>query len=241
MGPRYVGKPRLAKLSGSSKMRWLGSLARMAGMTPLAGSAGGQCSGGAPCERDADMALPGVEALELGVEILVTEVDQRPGEGFVEGVVAEDPRVAPERAGHVAPDPVVLALEIAPDVVPPEMGEGGAGGSGAVLERPAPGPVHAEEAVGAHGPVRVAFAVEHLVVHVLVHVQDRVDVEATQEGHGLPHPVDVAVEHRLVELMRIRRRPGAADGGVVGRSRPGLQPAPGDPEAHHVEAEPGHQ
>jgi hypothetical protein len=55
----------------------------------------------------------GVEALELRVEVRVPLSDQRRGEGLVEGVEGEDSRVPPEGASHVAPDKVVLALQIA--------------------------------------------------------------------------------------------------------------------------------
>ena len=191
--------------------------------------------------RGTDVGRAGVEALELRIEVLVAEEDQRLGEGLVEGVVAEDPRVRPEGARHVAPHAVVLALQVAPDVVGPEVAEGDAGRLGGVLERPAPGDVHARHAVRAHGPRRGALAVEHLVVHVLVHVQDDVDVEPPQQVHGRPQPLHVAVEDGLVELVGVRRVARSADGGVVGLGGPRLEAAPGHAQAHHVEAQACHE
>ncbi len=191
--------------------------------------------------RRTDVRRARVEALELGVEVRVAVADERGGERLVEGVVAEDPGVALEGVGHVAPDLVVLALQITPHVVVPEVAEGDAGRLRAVLEGPAARRVGALDAVRAHGPVGGALAVEQLVVHVLMHVEDGVDVKASQQVDGLGQVRHVPVEDGLVELVRVGGRAGRADGGVVGRGGARLQPAPGHAQPHHVEAQAGHQ
>jgi hypothetical protein len=58
------------------------------------------------------MGPPRVEALELPVEVLAVEVDEGGREGLVEGIETEHPPVGSEGMGHVAPDVVVLTLEI---------------------------------------------------------------------------------------------------------------------------------
>ncbi len=192
-------------------------------------------------ERRAHVGGSRVEALELGVEVLAVEVHQRGRERLVEGVEPEHPGVLAERVRHVAPYLVVLALQVAHDVVPPEVAERDAGGAGAIFQRPAAGWVHARHPVGADGPVRRTLALEHLAVDVLVHVEDGVDVEPRQQVDRGAQVVDVAVQHGLVELVRVAGGPVGADGRVVGGGGARLQPAPGHAEPHHVEAQPRHQ
>ena len=182
-----------------------------------------------------------VEALELGVEVLVPQLHQRLGERLVEGVVADHPRIVAEVPRHLAPHHVELTLQVAHHVVVPEVLVGDASGGGGVLERPTTGRIHAGHPIGTDRPIRRALAVEQLVVDVLVHVEDGEDVITAEEIDRSLEPGQVAIEHRPIELMRVTRVAGAADGGVVGRQGARLEPTPGHAEPDDAEAQPGDQ
>ena len=183
----------------------------------------------------------GIEAFQLAVELLVPGRDQRGRERLVERVVPEDPGIAPEVGRHGGPHPVVLALEVADDVVGPEVAVGRSRRGGPVVLGPPAGWLGVRRSAGAHRPVRRPLSVEQLVVDVLVHVEQRVDVETTEQVDGLFHLAEVCVENRLAELARIMGRAGRADGGVVRRSGPGLKALPGHAKPNDVEPEPRHQ
>ena len=110
-----------------------------------------------------------------------------------------------------------------------------------VGQGPAAGRVDAGDAVGADRPAGLALPFEHLVVHVLVHVEDGVDVEAGQESHGRLQVGDVAIEDGLAELLRVARLSFVADGRVVGRRPSRLEPAPRHAQTDDVEPKPGHE
>ena len=183
----------------------------------------------------------GVEALELGVEMLAAVGDERGRARLVEWVVADDPWIAAECLGHVTPYMVVLTLEVAADVVVPEVAERDPCCGRRVLARPPARRVRPGHVVRAHRPGRCAFTVECLVVDVLVHVQDREDVEAPEEVDGLLEVRHVAVEHREVELVWIGRPPRPQIAGELALALPGSQSTPRHAQADDVEAQACHE
>ncbi len=189
----------------------------------------------------ADERAPCVEAFKLGIELLVAGLHERGREWFVERVIAKDPGIALEVGGYSGPDPVVLALKVADDIIGPEMAKGSSRSRRPVVLRPPARRVGVGRATGAHGPVWRSFSIEQFVVDVLVHVEQGVDVKATEQVDGRLQLGEVRVDDCLAELAWIMGRAGRADGRIVRRSGPRLESLPGQPQPHHVEPEPGHQ
>lgn len=191
----------------------------------------------------------GVGALQLAVEAGLREVRR-----FVEDLVAEHGGIAAVMTGHRLPDAGELALQVAPDVVAPEV-------SGRRLHHPgAVGLTPVREAgealaVGAGRPRRSALAVprrrpdalrERRPVGVLVHVDDHAQPGVRQQGHDSVGARQVGIHHRgavgIAGAQGRKRSPRSVGGAVapIIRSRTrqsGLEALPDDSQPHRREPE----
>ena len=96
---------------------------------------------------------------------------------------------------------------------------------------------HRRDPVGADCPIGEPFPGEDLVHGVLVHVDERVDAVAGQEGDRPCQLLHVRVEDLGVELLGscgswLAR---GADGRIVHGRGPRLEALPEDPQANHIE------
>ena len=221
-------------------MRWLGSAARQRGNEPLWGVVDGARQRRGAVEEVSRSRSARVEAFEADIERLGCQLVEGRGEGLVDRVVADHPRVVLERRCHRRPGPVVLALDVAHEVVSPEVAHRSVERRRRVVVGPASRQRLDRQSIGTHRPRRGPFTAKARAVDVLVHVQERVYVVASQNVDGLLHLGQILVGDRLVPLMRIAGRPQCADGGVVGSlDRARLDPGPDDAQSHDVEPEPG--
>ena len=146
----------------------------MLGITPVSGSSVGQSVIRWPDWVLPGMGTTGVEALHLGVErrVLSRMQEDARRERLIERVVADHPGVTGEPGRDLGPDLIVGALQVAHDVVRPEMLLG-LGHTGVDLVHTPCSHVavgHRSDPVGTDCPVWEPFPGEHLVHGVLVHV-----------------------------------------------------------------------
>ena len=190
---------------------------------PLCRIVGWAAEGDPVEEAQARMGRSRVEALQMAGDQRRSGRCRRgrqvPGERLVDRVVAGDPGIVGEVPRHRLPHPVVLPLQVADDVVGPEVLDGRAQGGIVIGIRPPAGERADGLPVGAHRPRRGTLAAELGAVDVLVHVEQCVDVVTAQQVDSLCHLGQVGRSHRRVELVGVPWRAGRADGGVVGRCR----------------------
>jgi len=125
--------------------------------------------------QESGVRLAGVEALETAGERRLRRDLCLGGERLVVGVVTDDPWVVLELVGDRLPRQVVLALEVADDVVAPEVRSRGLQLCVGIVVRPTAALGHDRDVVRAHGPVGCALTAEEGVVDVLVHIEEGVD------------------------------------------------------------------
>ena len=172
-------------------------------MTPLSGVPVGQFERARAVGQEAGVGLAGVEALQLPGERGLRRGLRLGREGLVVRVIADDPGIVLEPLCHRLPHEVEVALEVPHHVVGPEVCDRRLQRRVRVVVRPPTTLGHNRDVVGADRPIRGALAPEVRVVHVLMHVEQRVDpVSGEQVDRGL-HVVQIGLGHRLVPFVRI--------------------------------------